>query len=166
MKEETVNLLSSSSLMSLNRQNDEEERFDTVDQVLINKKLSPPKPSHHHNSNDLSPSRRKKRGDAEHDPLAYDLTIYFNMKNAKYIAIFMCTIFVFYHGSLNSLYGRNSCNRLLGEGHLMSDNEWQPNGCMIHKYTNNDLRMCFKYIKYMKGKNSFVFIGDSRLRSE
>ena len=71
----------------------------------------------------------------DYDPLSHDFTKLFNMRNAKFIAIFLVTLCVLYHGSLNSFYGRNSCNRLLGEGHLLGDNEWQPYGCMIHKYT-------------------------------
>ena len=79
--------------------------------------------------------RKKKKASAENDPLAYDLTKYFNLKNAKILALVLIVLFVLYHGSLNSLYGRSSCNRLLGEGHLKSDNQWQPFGCMLHKYS-------------------------------
>jgi hypothetical protein len=77
---------------------------------------------HHHSKKDI-------------DPLSHDFSKFFNMRNAKMVASVFVLVFIFYHGSLNSFYGRNSCNRLLGEGHLLGDNEWQPAGCMIHKYT-------------------------------
>jgi hypothetical protein len=64
----------------------------------------------------------------------HDLPRYFHIKNAKFIALSLVIFFVIYHGFLNSFYGRNSCNRLLGEGHIFGDNEWQPFGCMMHKY--------------------------------
>ena len=28
----------------------------------------------------------------------------------------------------------------------------------------SDINICFKYVKYLNGKNKFVFIGDSRIR--
>lgn len=89
---------------------------------------------------------------------------YLNFKNAKLLAVLLVVLFTVYHGYLNSFYGRNSCNRLLGEGHLLGNNEWQPFGCMIHNYKENDVQTCFKYIKFYNGKNKFYFIGDFRIR--
>lgn len=89
---------------------------------------------------------------------------YLNSQNAKILAVIFIIFFTIYHGYLNSNYGRNSCNRLLGEGHMLGNNEWQPYGCMIHKYTQDDIKTCFKYIKYYNGKSNFLFIGDFRVR--
>lgn len=89
---------------------------------------------------------------------------YFNIVNAKLIAVLLVVLFIVYHGYLNSYYGRNSCNRLFGEGHILGDNEWQPYGCMIHKYNEKDIQTCFKYIKYYNGMNRFYFIGDFRIK--
>jgi hypothetical protein len=35
-----------------------------------------------------------------------DLTKHFSLRNAKYITIFLITFFIFYHGYLNSFYGK------------------------------------------------------------
>jgi hypothetical protein len=63
------------------------------------------------------------------------LSNYFCMKNLKILATLLVMLFFFYHTYSNSFYGRNSCNRMLSEGYLNADTEWQPFGCMIHKYT-------------------------------
>jgi len=52
----------------------------------------------------------------------------------------------------------------LDEGHVLGNNEWQPFGCMIHKYVEKDIKSCFNYIKYYNGKNKFYFIGDFRIQ--
>ncbi|RNA44475.1 CAS1 domain-containing 1 [Brachionus plicatilis] len=89
---------------------------------------------------------------------------YLNLKTSKLISLLFILIFVLYHGYLNSFYGRNSCNLLLEQGYLRADDIWQPSGCMIHNYTLDDTNICFKYVKYLNGKNRFIFIGDSRIR--
>lgn len=99
-------------------------------------------------------SNKKCGGEQPH--FTQDLIRHINMRNFKFVVFFLVFLFIFYHGYLNSFYGsyfytifyrltiiittqsllgRNSCNRLLGQGHIKGDNEWQPFGCMIHKYT-------------------------------
>lgn len=85
-----------------------------------------------------------------------------NFLNIKIVSIFFLTIIVIYHGYTNLFY--NSCDRLLDPGRIASNYDWQPNGCMIHKYTKSDLETCFKYVKYYNHKNNFLFIGDFRVR--
>jgi hypothetical protein len=55
------------------------------------------------NSNNKSSAGNSKKKD--NDPLSHDFTKFFNMRNAKFIALFFVIIFVLYHGSLNSFYG-------------------------------------------------------------
>jgi hypothetical protein len=40
------------------------------------------------------------------DDFTNDLTKHFSMKNAKYVSIVLITFFIFYHGYLNSFYGK------------------------------------------------------------
>lgn len=68
------------------------------------------------------------------DEWSNDIVKIFNVNTAKLVSIVLILLFVVYHGYLNSFYGRNSCNRLLEQGHLIGYNEWQPSGCMMHKY--------------------------------
>lgn len=35
---------------------------------------------------------------------------------------------------------------------------------MLHKYVEDDIETCYKYIKYYNGKNKFYFIGDARIQ--
>ncbi len=115
---------------------------------------------------------------------------FINSRNVKSLAVILVILFAIYHGYLNSYYGkisdiiyiflkeieiwklfdnngllgRNSCNRLLDEGRILGNDEWQPYGCMIHKYDEKDIKTCFNYIKYYNGQNKFFFIGDSRIQ--
>lgn len=98
------------------------------------------------------------------DDQSNDYTKYFQIRTAKFITLVLIIVFSIYHGYLNLYYGRNSCNRLLGEGHVLGDNEWQPFGCMMHKYNKYDIDTCLKYVKFYDGKNNFIFIGDTRMR--
>lgn len=109
----------------------------------------------------ISKSDKDKDIDGEDDK---EFIKYLNSQNAKLLALILIVLFTIYHGYLNSIYGRNSCNQLLGEGHMLGNNEWQPYGCMIHKYTGEDVKTCFKYIKYYNGRSRFYFIGDFRIR--
>ena len=84
-----------------------------------------------HSSNNTN-NNKKTTNDI--DDWTQDLIKYFDFKYAKYLTILLITLFILYHGYLNIFYGRNSCNRLLDEGHILGNNEWQPFGCMIHKY--------------------------------
>lgn len=59
--------------------------------------------------------------------------------------------------------GSDSCKWLLEEGRYKGDKEWQPYGCMMHRYTQTDSRRCLHYRAFIGHKNHFVFIGDSRI---
>lgn len=76
-----------------------------------------------------------------------------NASNAKKIALLLVVGFVCYHGILHIRYGEwlessdtdleinystlgtNSCKWLLSDGRYKGDQEWQPYGCMLHRYT-------------------------------
>ncbi|XP_041374729.1 N-acetylneuraminate 9-O-acetyltransferase-like [Gigantopelta aegis] len=60
--------------------------------------------------------------------------------------------------------GNDSCEWLLSDGRFPGYNTWQPYGCMMHKYTKSDARMCMHYISYWGGRNHITFLGDSRIR--
>lgn len=115
-------------------------------------------------SDDHEATKKLITDNSEKDDNTQNFMKYLNLNFAKFIALILIISFVFYHGYLNSFYGRNSCNRLLGEGHILASKEWQPYGCMIHKYNQHDIKSCFNYIKYYDGFNNFFFIGDFRIR--
>ncbi|XP_023305645.2 N-acetylneuraminate 9-O-acetyltransferase [Lucilia cuprina] len=83
-----------------------------------------------------------------------------NATNFKKLALFVVVGFIVYHGILNWQYGSDSCQWLLSKGRFKGDNEWQPYGCMMHKYTQTDTRRCLRYLAFWSYKNHFVFIGD------
>ncbi|EDW06193.1 N-acetylneuraminate 9-O-acetyltransferase [Drosophila mojavensis] len=87
-----------------------------------------------------------------------------NATNAKKVALLLVLGFVLYHGLLNWNYGSDSCQWLLSKGRFKGDNEWQPYGCMMHKYTYTDTRRCLRYLAFFNNKNNFVFIGDQSVR--
>ncbi|KAF9410910.1 hypothetical protein HW555_010152 [Spodoptera exigua] len=86
-----------------------------------------------------------------------------NVENAKLLAFFLVIGFIGYHGVLHLKYGSDSCTWLLTAGRYKGDHEWQPYGCMLHKYSKTDARRCFRYLAFWGKYNSFAFIGDSRL---
>uniref|UniRef100_A0A182LZA0 Cas1p 10 TM acyl transferase domain-containing protein n=1 Tax=Anopheles culicifacies TaxID=139723 RepID=A0A182LZA0_9DIPT len=88
-----------------------------------------------------------------------------NAKNAKKLAFAMVLGFVVYHAFLHWRYGSDSCKWLLSAGRFKGDKEWQPYGCMLHKYTETDTRKCLRYLAFWGNQNHFVLIGDERLRS-
>ncbi|EDW66428.2 LOW QUALITY PROTEIN: uncharacterized protein Dvir_GJ15558 [Drosophila virilis] len=87
-----------------------------------------------------------------------------NATNAKKVALLLVLGFVLYHGLLNWNYGSDSCQWLLSKGRFKGDNEWQPYGCMMHKYSYTDTRRCLRYLAFFGNKNNFVFIGDRSVR--
>ncbi|XP_055704657.1 N-acetylneuraminate 9-O-acetyltransferase isoform X1 [Phlebotomus papatasi] len=87
-----------------------------------------------------------------------------NVGNAKKIALMMVLAFMAYHGLLHLRYGTDSCKWLLSNGRFKGDKEWQPYGCMMHRYSQQDTRRCFRYLAFWGNENHFVFIGDQRLR--
>ncbi|XP_022830222.1 N-acetylneuraminate 9-O-acetyltransferase [Spodoptera litura] len=86
-----------------------------------------------------------------------------NVENAKLLAFVLVIGFIGYHGVLHLKYGSDSCTWLLTAGRYKGDHEWQPYGCMLHKYSKTDARRCFRYLAFWGKYNSFAFIGDSRL---
>ncbi|XP_050419398.2 N-acetylneuraminate 9-O-acetyltransferase isoform X1 [Patella vulgata] len=94
----------------------------------------------------------------------HEITHYINVENAKIVAFLMVVGFVMYHSIIHLKYGNDSCKWLLSDGRFPGYNTWQPYGCMTHKYTKSDARMCMHYISYWGGRNHIVFLGDSRIR--
>ncbi|CAG9561488.1 unnamed protein product [Danaus chrysippus] len=86
-----------------------------------------------------------------------------NVENAKLLAFALVIGFIGYHGILHLRYGPDSCTWLLSSGRYKGDHEWQPYGCMLHKYSKTDARRCLRYLAFWGKYNSFAFIGDSRL---
>lgn len=78
-----------------------------------------------------------------------------NADNAKRIALLLVAGFAIYHGILHLRYGKlnkhnlkkqpindvflisgiDSCKWLLSDGRYKGNQEWQPYGCMIHRYS-------------------------------
>ncbi|KAI8425930.1 hypothetical protein MSG28_004930 [Choristoneura fumiferana] len=75
-----------------------------------------------------------------------------NVGNAKLVAFVLVLGFIGYHGILHLRYGR-----------YKGDHEWQPYGCMLHRYSKTDARRCLRYLAFWGKYNSFAFIGDSRI---
>ncbi|CAH2981507.1 unnamed protein product [Chilo suppressalis] len=86
-----------------------------------------------------------------------------NVENAKLVAFVLVLGFIGYHGILHLRYGPDSCTWLLSSGRYKGDHEWQPYGCMLHRYSKTDARRCLRYLAFWGKYNSFAFIGDSRL---
>ncbi|RZF39634.1 hypothetical protein LSTR_LSTR001155 [Laodelphax striatellus] len=86
-----------------------------------------------------------------------------NSKNAKLIACGLVLSFILYHGVIHLRYGTDSCTWLLSDGRYKGDMEWQPYGCMLHRYSQTDTRRCMRYLAFYGRQNRFVFIGDSRI---
>ncbi|KAK3593520.1 hypothetical protein CHS0354_037045 [Potamilus streckersoni] len=93
-----------------------------------------------------------------------ELTYYLNVENAKILAFVMVVGFLMYHSVIHLKYGNDSCKWLLSDGRFPGYGVWQPYGCMMHKYTKEDARMCMHYISYWGGRNHITFMGDSRIR--
>lgn len=58
-----------------------------------------------------------------------------NATNAKKVAFCLVLGFICYHGLIHLRYGTDSCKWLLSDGRFKGNREWQPYGCMMHKYT-------------------------------
>ncbi|KAI5637510.1 10 TM acyl transferase domain found in cas1p domain-containing protein [Phthorimaea operculella] len=86
-----------------------------------------------------------------------------NVENAKLVAFVLVIGFIGYHGILHLRYGPDSCTWLLTSGRYKGDHEWQPYGCMLHRYSKTDARRCLRYLAFWGKYNSFAFIGDSRV---
>ncbi|KAJ2943540.1 hypothetical protein O0L34_g16649 [Tuta absoluta] len=86
-----------------------------------------------------------------------------NVENAKLVAFVLVIGFIGYHGILHLRYGPDSCTWLLTSGRYKGDHEWQPYGCMLHRYSKTDARRCLRYLAFWGKYNNFAFIGDSRV---
>ncbi|XP_019618282.1 PREDICTED: CAS1 domain-containing protein 1-like [Branchiostoma belcheri] len=82
---------------------------------------------------------------------------YTNMNTAKKLAFAVATVLIIIHGARIYNNGGDTCNNLLSQGHLAADKKWQPEGCMLHKYSKMDTRKCL-------AEKTFTFVGDSRQR--
>ncbi|KAF2905223.1 hypothetical protein ILUMI_00947 [Ignelater luminosus] len=87
-----------------------------------------------------------------------------NSTNAKRAALILVLGFACYHGLLHLRYGIDSCRWLLSDGRYKANQEWQPYGCMLHRYSQIDTRRCLRYLAFYGTDTYFVFIGDSRIR--
>uniref|UniRef100_A0A146L4G4 CAS1 domain-containing protein 1 n=1 Tax=Lygus hesperus TaxID=30085 RepID=A0A146L4G4_LYGHE len=92
-----------------------------------------------------------------------DIIKQINSKNAKFVAIGFVIGFILYHGIVHQRYGADSCGWLLTGGKYKGDMEWQPYGCMMHQYTQLDMRRCIRSLTFYGRHNRFVFMGDNRI---
>ncbi|KAF5272738.1 hypothetical protein FQA39_LY07765 [Lamprigera yunnana] len=86
-----------------------------------------------------------------------------NATNTKRAALLLVVGFACFHGLLHLHYGSDSCIWLLSDGRYKANQEWQPYGCMLHRYSQIDTRRCLKYLAFYSKQSHFVFIGDSRI---
>jgi len=86
-----------------------------------------------------------------------------NVTTAKFLAIILVIAFAIYHSLLHATYGVTPCKGLLKDG-MYKGSQWQPWGCMMHKYTRTDSERCFRYNRFWGRRNHLVYIGDSRVR--
>ncbi|ELU01043.1 hypothetical protein CAPTEDRAFT_167181 [Capitella teleta] len=89
---------------------------------------------------------------------------YVTIDVGKIIAFGLVLLAIGYHTVLHSLYGQNSCQWLLTDGHSAGNGSWQPYGCMMHTYKQKDSVTCAKYIAQWSERLHVVFVGDSRIR--
>ena len=64
---------------------------------------------------------------------------------------------------LHATYGVTPCKGLLKDG-MYKGSQWQPWGCMMHRYTKTDSERCFRYNNFWGKKNHLVYVGDERVR--
>ncbi|XP_061411002.1 N-acetylneuraminate 9-O-acetyltransferase-like [Lethenteron reissneri] len=80
------------------------------------------------------------------------------MDPAKKAAALVVVLLVCLHGARRvSRGGSSSCESLFSSGRHLSNGMWQPEGCMVHHYTQREVKECLEE-KYV------VFMGDSRIR--
>ena len=85
-----------------------------------------------------------------------------NIGTGKCIAILLVIAFAIYHSMLHATYGVTPCKGLLKDG-MYKGAQWQPWGCMMHKYTKTDSERCFRYNNFWGKKNHLVYVGDDRV---
>ncbi|XP_069769761.1 N-acetylneuraminate (7)9-O-acetyltransferase isoform X2 [Narcine bancroftii] len=86
-----------------------------------------------------------------------EINQHFNIRNAKLLAISFVLVLTAVHGINRSFGGGDSCEWLLSSGRFLGENEWQPDGCMMHRYKISEVKRCLRD-KYI------AFVGDSRIR--
>jgi N-acetylneuraminate 9-O-acetyltransferase len=87
-----------------------------------------------------------------------------NVQTAKKLCFIVAFFFILYHSLIHLRYGNDSCTLILDLGRFKGDKEWQPFGCMIHKYSVQDTRRCNRLLAFLGKSNNFLFIGDDRLK--
>jgi len=85
-----------------------------------------------------------------------------NINTAKILSVFLVSGFAIYHSVLHATYDVTPCKGLLKDG-MYKGTQWQPWGCMMHKYTKTDSERCFRYSRFWGKSNHFVYVGDSRV---
>jgi len=85
-----------------------------------------------------------------------------NINTAKILSLLLVAGFGVYHSVLHATYDVTPCKGLLKDG-MYKGNQWQPWGCMMHKYTKTDSERCFRYSRFWGKSNHLVYVGDSRI---
>ena len=62
---------------------------------------------------------------------------YVTVRNIKLFAFLVTLFFIIYHGSQRRFGNNDTCQWLLREGRVQGNNLWQPNGCMMHVYSQS-----------------------------
>lgn len=60
--------------------------------------------------------------------------------------------------------GVDSCTLVLSDGIYNGKSHWHPSGCMLHVFSSQDVKRCFKLLQFLGHKNIIVFAGDSHMR--
>ncbi|XP_023335374.1 N-acetylneuraminate 9-O-acetyltransferase [Eurytemora carolleeae] len=102
----------------------------------------------------------ERRGFSTWSPADYFKLL--NITTAKALALILVGGFTVYHSVLHATYDVTPCKGLLKDG-MYKGNQWQPWGCMMHKYTRTDSERCFRYSRFWGKSNHFVYVGDSRV---
>jgi len=85
-----------------------------------------------------------------------------NIHTAKIVSLVLVTGFAVYHSVLHATYDVTPCKGLLKDG-MFKGNQWQPWGCMMHRYTRTDSQRCFRYSRFWGKSNHLVYVGDARI---
>ncbi|XP_071942730.1 N-acetylneuraminate (7)9-O-acetyltransferase-like [Antedon mediterranea] len=86
-----------------------------------------------------------------------ELTEKCSMKNAKRLAFTLLAVILVLHGVGYYLEGHDTCDVLLTSGYYLTADQWQPKGCMMHKYKPGEIGQCFQ-------NQRVAIVGDSRMR--
>ncbi|XP_033102445.1 N-acetylneuraminate 9-O-acetyltransferase-like isoform X3 [Anneissia japonica] len=89
-----------------------------------------------------------------------DLTEKCTVENAKRLAFPLLAVILSLHGLgfyFSQQSGYDTCDVLLTTGYYLTPKQWQPKGCMMHKYKAGEIGRCLQ-------NQRVAFIGDSRVR--